>query len=205
MPQKNTIKEYAPDSYYHIYFRGANKQKLFLEAADYYYFLSLLDRYLSRRKVTSKTGVAYPNYRENIKLLSYCLMANHVHLLIYQANEAQAIRKLMSSLMTSYSKYFNLKYHCRGSVFESRYKAKRIDNDSYLSHISRYIHMNPRRWEAYRHSSLRFVFADTVPEWLTTEPITSNFKGREDYLNFLREYQKNKEELELIKYQLANI
>jgi len=140
MPQKNTIKEYATHSYYHVYTRGANKQKLFLEAADYHHFLALFERCLSPKEAVSKTGIVYPNYNADIKLLSYCLMTNHIHLLVYQTDDAQSLRKLMSSLMTSYSKYFNLKYHHVGSVFESRYKAKRIGNDSYLTHISRYIY-----------------------------------------------------------------
>ena len=204
MPQKNTIKEYAPHSYYHLYFRGANKQKIFLEATDYHYFLSLLDRYLSSRTAISKTGVVYPNYRTAIELLAYCLMTNHVHMLIYQSDDDQGVRKFMSSLLTSYSKYFNLKYRHTGSVFESRYKAKRIQDDSYLTHISRYIHMNPRHWQTYKHSSLKFVFADMCPEWLSLEHITGSFANLNDYLAFLTEYQKNKDDLQAIKDQLSN-
>lgn len=46
MPQKNTVKIFVPESYYHVFTRGASKQPVFLEADDYKYFLSLLDRYL---------------------------------------------------------------------------------------------------------------------------------------------------------------
>lgn len=205
MPQKNTIKEYAPQSYYHVYFRGMNKEKLFLDAADYRYFLSLFERYLSVEHAVSKTGVPYPNYRNDIRLLAYCLMTNHVHLLLYQLDDSWALRKLMSSLMTSYSKYFNLKYKRVGSVFESRYKAKRIDDDSYLIHISRYIHMNPRRWLTYKHSSLQFVLRDNCPEWLDQSEIVSSFRNRADYEAFLMDYQENKVILETLKYQLADI
>jgi len=106
--------------------------------------------------------------------------------------------------MTSYSKYFNLKYRHVGSVFESRYKAKRIDNDGYLTHISRYIHMNPRRWQTYSYSSLRFVFSEQCPGWLSLSEVLSEFKSREDYLAFLRDYQENKDILEEVKYQLAD-
>lgn len=107
--------------------------------------------------------------------------------------------------MTSYSKYFNAKYRRYGSVFESRYKAKRIDNDSYLSHISRYIHMNPRRWQTYSYSSLKFVFSENCPEWLSLQDITHAFIDREDYFSFLHDYQQNKEVLEELKDQLADI
>lgn len=205
MPQKNTLKEYAPHSYYHVYFRGVNKDKLFLESADYHHFLSLFARYMSAKQAISKTGVVYPNYHKDIKLLAYCLMSNHAHLFLYQLDDAHTLRKLMSSLMTSYSKYFNRKYKRVGSVFESRYKAKRIDDDSYLTHISRYIHMNPRRWQGYRYSSLRYAFNESQPEWLSLNEITKDFKDRVDYLNFLLEYQGNKDALEAIKYQLADM
>ena len=204
MPQKNTIKEYIPNSYYHIYTRGANKQKIFLEPADYNYFLALFERYLSGNKVFSKTGVVYPDYSKEIKLLSYCLMPNHIHIMLFQYDNPREIRKFMSSLMTSYSKYFNLKYKRLGSVFESRYKAKRIDNDSYLIHLSRYIHMNPRRWRGYKYSSLRYVFDPKVPRWLYLSEILDGFNDSDEYIKFLLDYQENKDQLEIIKAQLAD-
>ena len=204
MPQKDTVKEYAPESYYHVYTRGVNKQKIFLEASDYRYFLSLLERYLSAKRAVSKTGVPYPNYGQSAKLLAFCLMTNHIHMLVYQADDAQVLRKLMSSVMTSYSKYFNLKYRRVGAVFESRYKAKRVDDDAYLTHIARYIHMNPRRWSSYRYSSLPFAFSDDCPAWLSLADVTSSFKNRQEYLQFHADYQQNKDALEALKHQLAN-
>ncbi len=204
MPQKNTIKEYVPESYYHIYTRGANKQRIFIEASDYSYFIYLFDRYLSGEKKLSKTGVIYPTYKDEVELISFCLMTNHIHMFIYQHENPESLRKLMSSLMTSYSKYFNAKYRRVGSVFESRYKAKRIDNDSYLMHVSRYIHMNPRRWMSYRQSSLKYIHNVKVPKWLNPEIITSEFKTRQSYIVYLEDYQKHKNSLEIIKQELAD-
>ena len=204
MPQKNTIKEYAPDSYYHIYARGVNKQNIFNEAADYSYFLSLFDRYLSGKQKVSKTGVIYPDYAKDIELLAYCLMTNHLHLLIYQKDQPEAIKDFMRCLLTSYSKYFNAKYRRVGSLFESRYKAKRIDDDNYLIHISRYVHMNPRRWRAYSHSSLSYYAAGSPPGWLKPGRVLGSFKNSHEYLNFLNEYEQKKTELDELKYQLAD-
>jgi putative transposase len=204
MPQKNTIKEYAPESYYHVYSRGANKQKIFQETDDYYRFLSLFDRYLTAEQKVSKKGGVYPNYSKEVNLAAYCLMPNHIHLLIYQNADREALRKFMSSLMTSYSKYFNKKYRRVGSLFESRYKAKRIDEDSYLAHISRYIHMNPQRWSQYKYSSLHYMFSNQAPEWLTGKMAVGEFKNRIDYMNFLQQYQENKDIRKEIKHQLAD-
>lgn len=203
VPQKNTIKEYAADSYYHVYLRGVAKQKIFEDHVDYRYFESLIERYLSKQKKISKTGIAYPNYRNDISLLSYCLMTNHLHLVLYQHDNLDSLKKFMASLLTSYSKYFNLRHKRVGSLFESRYKAKRIDNNTYLIHISRYVHMNPRRWQNYRYSSLQYVHESHAPDWLNDEYITSVFNTRGAYLSFLEEYQEHKDMLEDVKYQLA--
>jgi REP element-mobilizing transposase RayT len=204
MPQKNTLKIYTPHTHYHVYSRGANKQAIFLNITDFEYFTALLKRYLDSEQQSSKTGVVYPNYHNKIQLQAYCLMSNHIHLLIYQLDDEQSLKKFMSSLMTSYGMYFNLKYGRLGSVFESRYKAKIIDNDAYLLHIGRYIHMNPSRWRDYRFSSLKNVFAGTTPGWLNMRLIYDEFSNEADYMEFLNDYQATKDSLSLIKHQLAD-
>jgi len=64
--------------------------------------------------------------------------------------------------------------------------------------------MNPRRWLTYSYSSLRFAFSDQCPPWLSPGNVLSEFKGREAYLSFLRDYQQNKDIQEEMKYQLAD-
>lgn len=203
MPIRNVSKEQAPDSYYHIYARGANKQKLYIEATDYKHFLSLFERYLSSKQAISKTGEPYPHYKDKVQLLAYCLMSNHFHLLVYQ-QQVPYLEKFMRSLMTSYSRYFNLKYKRTGPLFESRYKAVRLDNDSYLQHISRYIHLNPRLWQNYRYSSLGYYRTDKVPLWLDTSRILELFNSRADYLDFVDDYEEQRDMMSTLKYQLAN-
>jgi len=203
MPIKNVTKVQAPDSYYHIYARGANKQKIFLESADYKYFLKLFARYLSKDQAFSKTGEPYPNYHANLELLAYCLMSNHLHLFVYQ-KEVPYLEKFMRSLMTSFSRYFNLKYKRTGPLFESRYKAIRLDNDVYLQHITRYIHLNPRLWQTYRYSSLGYYRAGDPPEWLKIKKILDLFKSRQDYMKFVADYEELSDMLSELKYRLAN-
>lgn len=156
MPSKNIRKEYMSNSYYHIYSRGGNKQKLFNEDIDYKYSLGLFERYLSDKPVVRKTGGIYPNFLGDIDIVAYCLMSNHFHLLIYQTG-THHLEKFMCSIMTSYSRYFNLEYKRTGPVFESRYKAARIDQETYLQYITRYIHLNPRLWQRYKYSSLKVL------------------------------------------------
>lgn len=203
MPSRNIVKEKAPYSYYHVYARGSNKQKLFIQAADYRYFLHLFERYLSKKPALSKDGVVYPHYLDQIELLAYCLMSNHFHLLIYQ-QDTPFLEKFMRSMMTSYSRYFNLKYKRSGPVFESRYKAARIDQDEYLQHISRYIHLNPRFWERYKYSSLHFYRDGGEPEWLLPEKILDIFNNRQEYMKFVADYEELRDMRSELTHQLAD-
>lgn len=203
MPSRNALKKDIAESFYHVYARGSNKQPIFIEPSDYDYFLKLFARYLSTKQTENKAGRLYPQFSGQIDLLAFCLMGNHFHLLLYQTEEG-FMPAFMRSLMTSYSKYFNLKYRRTGPLFESRYKAARITSQSYLEHISRYIHLNPRYWKRYRYSSLRY-YLDTKPgEWLKPEKITSLFKGKTKYMAFLEDYEDHKQMLEEIKHELAD-
>lgn len=203
MPSRNTIKIDVPESYYHVYARGASKQTIFRETADYTYFEGLLARYLSKKPAMSKEGIAYPHLKGHVELLTYCLMDNHFHLLLYQVEIGMMV-KLMRGLMTSYSRYFNLKYNRTGSLFESRYKASRVGVPSYLEHISRYIHINPRYWKTYRYSSLPYYKTKTPPEWLEPTKILAMFTSPQEYMNFLEDYEEHKQMLDEIKHELAD-
>ncbi len=204
MPGRNTVKEYAPQSYYHVYTRGTHKQDVFLDDQDFSVFLGLLKRYLSEKPSTSAARVKYPWYHERLKVLCYCLMSNHVHLMLYQEDE-KAIHVFMKSLLTSYGMYFNKKYDYVGPVFQSRYRAVRIDNQSYYEHISRYIHMNPKNWLEYPYSSLVHYRSSRSPEWLDTTTILNMFDNNiEQYMDFLSDYKDHKELMEDLKWQLAD-
>ena len=203
MPSRNVSKVQISDSYYHVYVRGGNKQKIFLDVTDYKYFLNLFERYLSKEQTTSKDGTPYPNFYKKVELLAYCLMTNHFHLLVYQ-HAIPSLEKLMRSMMTSYSRYFNLKYKRTGPLFESRYKAVRIDDDSYLQHITRYIHLNPRYWEKYKFSSLKYYKNSSSPEWLNPKKVLEMFSDREEYMEFVADYEEMRDTLSEIKYNLAD-
>ncbi|MBL8121276.1 transposase, partial [Candidatus Saccharibacteria bacterium] len=150
MPRRNVLRMDAPESYYHVYARGANKHKIFLDEQDYVMFLQILERYLSPDEMRDKNGISYPNFYNNVDLLAYCLMPNHFHLLFFQRHQ-KMLTSLMQSVMTSYSRYFNKKYKRTGPLFESRFRASMITDDAYLHHITRYIHLNPRYWQQYEY------------------------------------------------------
>lgn len=125
MPQRKQI--FIQDGYYHIFNRGHNKQAIFLNSKDYQRYLKRLKEYLKRHPIS---------------LLAYCLMPNHIHLILRQDGEEPAER-FIHRLHTSYTMYFNIKYERVGAVFQGRFKAKLIESDEYLLHVTRYIHQNP--------------------------------------------------------------
>ena len=203
MPSRNINKTDLPETYYHAYSRGSGKKAIFLEPSDFTYFEKLLARYLSNEPAEGKLGYIYPNYTGQVDLIAYCLMGNHFHLLIYQS-EAGAMTRFMKSLMSSYSRYFNLKYKSSGPLFESRYKASQINKSAYLEHISRYIHLNPRYWKRYPYSSLQYYLSDKSVEWIQTGKIRSLFNGPKDYMRFMEDYEEHKQMLYELKHELAN-
>lgn len=171
--------------YYHIYNRGNRKQSIFLQNRDYERFLDKVAEY---------------NKKFPIKIVSYCLMPNHFHFLLQQPTP-NSISQFLSVLCNSHSRYFNVKYETVGSLFQGRFKAKRIDKDEYLIHLSRYIHLNPvklfnfankemvvNQLLLYRWSSLPAFLLGKSTDIVDPFPILKYFSTRdsvEDYRDFV--------------------
>jgi len=77
-----------------------------------------------------------------VEIVAYCLLPNHFHLLIYEKDRG-GISRFMQKLTTSYSMYFNKKYARTGGLLERPFKAKHVNDDSYLKYLFAYIHLNP--------------------------------------------------------------
>lgn len=116
------------NAFFHVYNRGVAKQKIFLDEADYAHFLSRLTQ-LKTKKLFDHS------------IYTYTLMPNHFHLLLQVMGTSLA--KVMTSLLTSYSMYFNRKYQRVGPLFQNRFKSKLVDRDRYFLGASRYILLNP--------------------------------------------------------------
>ena len=219
MPQKNSIKTYVKDGYYHIYNRGVEKRKIFQDTQDYKVFLKYLKGYLSKPpkredlqtlftlKGGSFKGVPRQpkNYYIKIELIAYCLMPNHFHLLIKQTDQ-KVMENFMRSLATRYSMYFNKKYQRVGKLFQGHYKAVLIYDDVYLLHLSRYIHLNPSEYstnllEAYS-SYAEYVHRRST-EWVRPEIILNFFDKKtipeiskiNSYDKFVENYKKESREI----------
>lgn len=201
MPTKNVLKIFAPDSFYHVYNRGWNRNKVFLDEEDCMYFEYLLSRYLSPKPVKDKQGREYPHFYNATRLNAYCLMGNHFHLLFYQYSDEKAISKLITSLMTSYTSYFNKKHKRRGSPFESTYKAVWVGDDAQLMHITRYIHLNHAQYKTWIHSSYQ-DYLSTPREWVDPQPILELFSSVAHYKEFVADYEAVQRERDDIKQSL---
>lgn len=190
MPALNSIKIYTPDTYYHVYNRGLNKDFLFRDHQDYSFFLKLLRRYLDPSYRPSLNETIRPSYATDIDLIAYCLMPNHFHLLLYQKDDEKSLELLNRSLMTAYVMYYNQKYKRIGPLFQGRYRASLIDNDPYLYHISRYIHLNPldikKPYQSYEYSSYRYYLRNE-DSYLKKDRIMELFKDT-NYIKFVEDH-----------------
>jgi len=203
VPSRNVLKVDIPESYYHVYARGASRENIFLDVDDFKYFQHLFARYLSRQEYRNSARTPYEKLNDKVELLCFAQMNNHFHLLLYQV-EKGAMRRLMHGVMTAYVIYFNKKYNKTGSLFENRYKASRVDNDSYLEHISRYIHLNPTNWRSYPYSSIANYVDSKNQDWVKPERVIELFRNERDYLRFVDDYQESKNILVELKHQLAD-
>jgi len=214
MPAKNTIKQFIPNAYYHIYNRGVEKRVIFLDEQDYVVFLSYLKSYLlpknidslqsvladpdanSRQKNEAIKYIRMNNFADTLELVSYCLMPNHFHLLLKQT-EATTIDRFMQSICTRYSMYMNSRYKRVGTLFQGVYKAVIVETDNQLLYLSRYIHTNPRKilalkgltFQSYPFSSYRDFLKLSNTDWVKTHHVLDHFhsKGLHSYENFIEE------------------
>ena len=167
---------FAAGVLYHVIARGNQRQKTFTSDSDYQAYIERLARY--RKKY-------------DYKLHAYCLMPNHVHLLLESSEHPLA--KLMQGLQQSYSQYFNLKHRKTGHVFEGRYKAILCQKDEYLLQLIRYIHLNPvragmvRTPERYRYSGDHAYLQGKATEMIDPAPVLSMLGGKQAYRRFVQD------------------
>jgi len=123
----------------HVYNRGNNRAPIFLEEANYAFFIKQL------RQFFAGTHAA---------IVAYVLMPNHYHLLLraLSGEMSQAIQRFS----ISYTKAINLRFDRVGALFQGAFQAKEVATDEYLLHLSRYIHLNP----------LRAKLVDDLPAWI---------------------------------------
>ncbi|QSX09222.1 transposase [Alkalibacter rhizosphaerae] len=139
-----TAREQSKSGIYHVMIRGANKQEIFHDDSDRIRFLEILG------KCKGKT---------RIQIYGWCLMNNHVHLLIKEGKGGLATA--MKRIGVSFVGYYHKKYETTGHLFQDRFRSESVENEHYLLTVIRYIHQNPVKagfvkdclewkWSSYR-------------------------------------------------------
>lgn len=146
MPRVARVK--TSDSIFHVMARSISEVDLFKSDED-----KIL--YLSRVKDYQKLY--------NFKVYGYCLMDNHVHLII-DANGAD-ISKIMHSINFSYALLFNARHDRHGHLFQDRFKSKIVEDDAYLLTLSAYVHNNPTDIKGYENCPEKYEFS-SLPVYL---------------------------------------
>ena len=161
MPRQARLK--SSSGIYHVMLRGINGQQIFEEDKDCEKFLQVL-----------KDCKAISGY----KLYAYCLMGNHIHLLLQEVKEP--LELLMKRIATRFVYWYNIKYRRTGHLFQDRFKSEPVENDAYFLTALRYIHQNPLKAglskdvQSYVYSSYNEYFnnSDLIDREFTFEIIS---------------------------------
>jgi putative transposase len=172
-----------PDYPHHIVQRGHNRQVIFAENEDFKNYLENLHELKAKYK---------------IKIFAYCLMANHIHLLLQPGKRTENIGRFMKALSARATRYFNVLEGRSGTLWESKYKSSVVQSDEYLLACLRYIELNPVRAGIKEHPE-EYLWSSYIPrmggdrkEWLDIDPMflslgeTETIR-RENYLKFIGE------------------
>lgn len=168
MPRQ--ARRHAESGIYHVMLRGINQQQIFEDEEDNQKFLWIL----KECKEISE-----------FKLLAFCLMGNHVHLLVKEGKEP--LEQVFKRIGGRFVYWYNVKYQRVGHLFQDRFKSEPVENDAYLLTVIRYIHQNPvkvgicKKPEEYPYSSWREYL--TVP-WITDVAFTDTLISRAELVDY---------------------
>lgn len=213
---------FSEDAIYHIYNRGVEKRKVFLDKEDHFRFIHDLFEMNDEAPTANvlyyfnpRTMEAQPSYIQKerrkrkllVEILIFTLMPNHFHLLVRQKKPG-GIVQFMQKLGTGYSMYFNRKYKRVGGLFQGRFKAVLIDEQAHFLHLPFYIHTNPLQLKyggstsIYWRKALKFLENykwSSFPDYIGKQNLPS-ITARKYFLNFFGgEKQYLKETIRLLK------
>jgi REP element-mobilizing transposase RayT len=164
-------------SYYHFYNRGVNREKIFFKKRNWRFFLQRMHHYFKP---------------EFLDILAYCLMPNHYHILVYLKSD-NVSKSVMQPFGTSYTKAINSQQKRVGPLYQGPFRARHVNREDYLAHVSRYIHLNPVRaglvsrpadWMYSSYRDYVGLRKGTLPEM---GKVLEQFDSREAYRRFVEE------------------
>lgn len=205
---------------YHVYNRSVGSQPIFLLPSDYKRALDVASFYsytktplrfshfnrLEADKKENFLSELKSNFSKQVDLWSFCLIPNHFHFLVKQTEDF-GITAFVRNFQGSYAKYFNIKKRRHGALFQTQFKAVRIETEEQLLHVCRYIHLNPfsssvvksvGELEDYQWSSLPDFLGKRSLELSNPKFILNFFSSVEKFKSFTydqADYQKRLKEL----------
>jgi REP element-mobilizing transposase RayT len=203
-------KNFSPESFVHIFNRGNNKEKIFLDEQDCKAFLFRFGLALgfNEDELQKESFLSLPHSRVRItntnkndfRLHVFCLMPNHFHLIVEQLRDV-LISNLILKVCTSYAMYFNKKYKRVGHVFQDKFKAVLIEDDPQLMWTSAYIHMNPikdgivKSPELYKWSSYKDYVGERNLSIITKDLLLELFGDKNSFKKETLNYFKKEDEM----------
>jgi putative transposase len=179
--------EFKPNTLYHVYNRGNNKQKIFFNYRNYHYFIKKVEEHLLI----------------HCDLLAYCLMPNQFHFLIEPKENVykKEINKAFQIMLSSYSQAINKQENRTGSLFQQHTKSKSLEkSDSLYAEICfHYIHQNPLRADLVKEIE-KWEFSSVKEYALLTNKKLCNHEKAQLLLNIPADREKF---LELSKQVLS--
>lgn len=161
-------REWYEGASYHITARGNRRNNIFRDEEDFQVYLTLIEEALFH----------FSHY--NYKLIAYCLMDNHVHLMLKTENNPPGV--FIGRVNSIYTKYFNKKYNYIGHLFQDRYFSEIIEDDTQMLENSRYVHLNPVKarmieWpDEYKWSSYSMLIGEVNSRLIDEDIILNYFK-----------------------------
>ena len=122
---------------YHVMLRGINRNVIFRDEQDFRKYIKVLNLH------AHPIGVDEIEKEPSCHIYAYCLMSNHVHLLVQE--RSKTLSELMKSIGISYVSYVNRRYDRCGPLFQDRFLSEPVDDVGYFINLLRYIHQNPLR------------------------------------------------------------
>ncbi|MBI2315290.1 transposase [Candidatus Daviesbacteria bacterium] len=207
---------------YHVFNRSIARQPIFLSTYDYQRALDVLIFYsyfnpplrfshykrLSKSQENDFMKSLRKNNEKQVEILAFCLMPNHFHFLLKEIRE-RGISTFMSNFQNSYAKYFNLRKDRNGSLFQTMFKAVRIETDEQLIHVARYIHLNPitayilkdiKGLTTYPWSSFPIYVGKPIADIVNTKTLLGYFYSKDKFITFTKDQISYQRELNKIKH-----
>ena len=129
------LRKESATGIHHVMLRGINRQDIFLDSEDYRAFIYYLHKLVRPKNELGQPMPAYATF------YAYCLMNNHVHLLIREG--AENLSSAVKRIAAAYARYYNTKYEHYGHLFQDRFKSEPVNDAAYFFTLLRYIHQNP--------------------------------------------------------------